>query len=148
VAEEEVVWPWGLSDRDPDPSSRPWIFNPRGFLVAVLEGSEEANRASRALGEAGFAEGERRIYAGEQVLDERRRFIAQQGLGRRLVEKLTIDAEAVDLFVDYAENGRAFMWVRVRERKDANRAIRALSEYGVLHFRYYGDGDLEDIHIR
>ena len=139
------MWPWGMSEHDPDPASRPWVFNPRGFLVAVLESEEEAGRASIALGEVGFAEGQRRIYTGEQVMDERQRFVAQQGPGRRLVEKLTIDAKAVDLFLGYAREGRSFLWIRVPERDDANRAIRGLSRHRVLHFRYYGDSGVEDV---
>ncbi|MFN2505080.1 MAG: hypothetical protein ABR540_12800 [Acidimicrobiales bacterium] len=78
MVDDEVVWPWGMSDRDPDPASRPWVFNPHGFLVNVLDGTAEAERASLALGELGFAEDHRRIYTGEQVVDERQRFVAQQ----------------------------------------------------------------------
>ncbi len=147
MADNEVVWPWGMSDRDPDPASRPWIFNPRGFLVAVLAGTEEAQRDGAVLGQAGFPEGHRRIYTGEQVLDERRRFVAQQGPGRRLVEKLTIDTDVLDLFIEYAEKGRAFLWIRVPRRDDANRAIRALVGHPVLHYRYYGENSVEDIHV-
>ena len=145
MTDEEVVWPWGMSERDPDPASRPWVFSPRGFLVAVLGDTAEGERASVHLGEVGFAEGERRLYTGEQVVDERRRFVAQQGAGRRLVEKLTIDNKAVDLFLEFAESGRSFLWIRVPEREDANRAIRGLSAHRVLHFRYYGDGGAEDL---
>jgi len=145
VADTEAPWPWGMSDEDPDPASRPWVFHPRGFLVAVLEDTAEGERASEHLGEAGFTERERRLYTGEQVIDERRRFIAQQGAGRRLVEKLTIDNKAVDLFVQFAEAGRSFLWVRVPERADANRAIRGLSAHRVLHFRYWGDSGAEDL---
>jgi hypothetical protein len=143
--DEEVTWPWGMSDVDPDPSSRPWVFNPHGFLVAVLDDAAEAERASAALGEVGFDERYRRIYTGAQVMDERQRFVAQQSPGRRLVEKLTIDAKAVDRFLAYAREGRAFLWVRVPEREDANRAIRGLSRHKVLHFRYYGDSGVEDV---
>lgn len=134
-----------MSEDDPDPASRPWVFNPRGFLVAVLEDTAEGELASAHLGTIGFAEGDRRLYTGEQVIDERQRFLAQQGPGRRLVEKLTIDAKAVDLFLGFAEKGRSFLWVRVPERADANRAIRGLSAHRVLHFRYYGDGGVEDL---
>ena len=147
VADSEFVWPWGMSDRDPDPRSRPWVFSPHGFLVAVLANTGEAERASTALGQAGFPDGHRRIYTGEQVMDERRRFVAQQGAGRRLVENLTIDADVLQLFIDYAESGRAFLWVRVPKREDANRAIRALGGHRVLHYRYYGDKSVEDIHL-
>ena len=148
MADEEVVWPWGMSDRDPDPASRPWVFNPHGFLVAVLEDTAEAETATRSLGEIGFAETELRIFTGEQVTHERQQFVAQQSRGRRLVEKLTIDAKTLDLFLDYATAGRCFLWVRVPTRDDANRAIRGLSPHRVLHLRYYGDDDLHDIHVR
>lgn len=32
-----------------DPSSRPWKFRPRGYLVVILASSEEAQRAETAL---------------------------------------------------------------------------------------------------
>ena len=134
-----------MTDRDPDPASRPWVFKPQGFLVAVVEDEEEAVRAGAALTEVGFAEDEWRLYTGEQVVDERQRFVAQQSTGRQLVEKLTIDTKAVDLFMDYARAGRCFLWVRVPHREDANRAIRGMSPCRVLLFRYYGDGAVEDL---
>ena len=144
---KDVVWPWGMTDRDPDPSERPWVFNPHGFLLAVLADAEEADRAAAALGEVGFGEGERRIYPGEQVLDERERFVAQQSAARRLVERVTVDNEVVHRLLDYARAGRAFLWVRVPDRADANRAIRGLSALDVLYYRYYGNAGIEDIQM-
>ena len=144
---EEVVWPWGLTERDPDPATRPWVFNPVGFLLTVVEDDAEAQRAGAALEEVGFTEAQHRSYSGEQVIRDRERFHAQQSAARRLVEKVTIDSEAVQLLLDYAHAGRAFLWVRVPEREDANRAIRALSANKVLYFRYYGDAGVEDIRM-
>lgn len=141
----KVVWPWGMTEQDPDPASRPWVFNPHGFLVAVLENDAEAERANAALDEVGFSEEERRTYPGRQVLEDRANFLARQGPARRLVEKVTSDTETVNRFIQYAEEGRAFLWVRVPDRADANRAIRGLSTNGVLFFRYYGDSGVEDI---
>lgn len=134
-----------MTDRDPDPASRPWVFKPQGFLVAVIQDADEAARAGAALTEVGFAEDERRLFTGEQVVDERQRFVARQSATRQLVEKLTIDSKAVDLFMDYARAGRCFLWVRVPNREDANRAIRGLSQCRVLLFRYYGDNTVEDV---
>lgn len=145
--DNEVVWPWGMTERDPDPASRPWVFNPRGFLLAVLEDDAEAERAGEALGQVGFTAGERRIYSGAQVLDDRERFLAQQSTARRLVERVTIDNEVLNLLIDYAHAGRAFMWVRTPGREDANRAIRGLSTHNVLYFRYYGDDGVEEIRM-
>jgi hypothetical protein len=146
--EEEVVWPWGLTDRDPDPASRPWVFRPRGFLAAVLEDADRAAEAVALLRQAGFAEKDLRTYTGQQVLDDRERFLAQQGPLRRVVGEMTSDSDAVALFSSYARDGRSFLWVHAPDRESANRAIRSLSGCGVLHLRYYGDDSLEDIHVR
>ena len=143
----EVVWPWGMTERDPDPASRPWVFNPVGFLLAVVEDDAEAARAGAALEAVGFTPDEHRSYSGEQVIRDRDRFHAQQSAARRLVERVTIDNEAVQLLLDYAQAGRAFLWIRVPARDDANRAIRALSANKVLYFRYYGDAGVEDIRM-
>jgi hypothetical protein len=144
---DKVVWPWGMSDEDPDPATRPWVFNPRGFLLVVLEDDAEAERAGAALEQVGFGEDQRRIHAGAQVLDERERFLAQRSTAQRLVEKVTIDTEVLHLLLDYARAGRAFLWVRVPDRADANRAIRGLSATKVLYFRYYGDAGVEEIRM-
>jgi hypothetical protein len=145
--DEEIVWPWGMTERDPDPASRPWVFRPRGFLVAVLEDDDAADSATLSLREAGFPERRLRSFTGNQVLEDRERFLASQRSVRRLVERVTSDTDAVQRFVDYAQAGRAFLWVYVPDRKDANRAIRALSEHEVLHFRYFGDDSIEDLHV-
>ena len=144
---DEVAWPWGMTDQDPHPSTRPWIFSPKRFLLVVLADTDEANGAGQTLLGDGLGEGAFRIYTGEELLEGRQQFVAQQGPGRRLVEKLTIDSEALDLLVEYAREGRAFMWVRTPEREDANRVIRALSTHRVLFYRYYGTDSVEDIHM-
>lgn len=142
---EEVVWPWGMSDRDPDPSDRPWVFNPKGFVLIVLDDDAEAARAAARLQEVGFAKGHLRTYSGAQVLEDRKRFVARQSLARRVVESVTIDSEAVDRLLGYAEDGRAFLWAVAPTRDDANRAIRNLYDHRVRFVRYYGDRGVEDI---
>ncbi|MGI8806784.1 MAG: hypothetical protein ACR2KK_02810 [Acidimicrobiales bacterium] len=144
--DDEVVWPWGMTERDPDPASRPWVFNPHGFLLAVVADTAEAERAEAALAAVGFGSGRQRTYTGEQVLEDRARHVAQQGIARRLVETVTIDNEAVDLLLGFARAGRSFVWIRTPQREDANRAIRGLSTCSVLYFRYYGD-EVEEIRM-
>lgn len=145
--EEEIVWPWGMAEGDPDPSSRPWVFNPLGFLLAVVADVEEAERARSALVEVGFPKNHSRAFSGEQVIEDRARFEAQQGAARRIVERVTIDTEAFNLLLSYARAGRAFVWIRTPSREDANRAIRGLSTHHVLYFRYYGDAGVEEIRM-
>ena len=146
--EEEVVWPWGMTEDDPDPATRPWVFRPRGFLVAVLEDDAKAEEAKATLRAAGFAEKDLRSYPGRQVLEDRERFLAQQGTVRRVVEEVTIDSKAVALFSDYAREGRSFLWIYAGNRDNANRAVHSLASHEVLHLRYYGHDTLEDIHVR
>lgn len=148
MATGDVVWPWGMSEQDPDPASRPWVFNPRGFLLIVFEDGDEAARAGATLLDAGFADEHRRTYSGEQLLEDRARFVAQQGRARRVVENLTIDSEAVERLLGYARDGRAFMWVVAPAKEDANRAIRALAGHRVDFFRYYGDRGVEDVRMQ
>ena len=143
--EEKVVFPWGMDEGDPDPSSRPWVFNPQGFLLAVVADSTEAEEARAALRDAGFPEGHSRTFTGQKVLEDRARFEAQQGPARRLVERVTIDTEVFNQLLDYAKAGRAFVWIRTARREDANRAIRGLSARQVLYFRYYGESGVEEI---
>jgi hypothetical protein len=49
--ESENTFPMDITD----PSSRPWNFRPEGYLVVILAGTEEAERAEAALVEGGFA---------------------------------------------------------------------------------------------
>jgi hypothetical protein len=144
---DRVVWPWGMTDQDPDPASRPWVFNPRGFLLVVVEDDAEAERAGAALEQVGFDADHRRVYPGTEVVADRERFLAQRSTAQRLVEKVTIDTEVLQLLLDYARAGRAFVWVRAPAREDANRAIRGLSANKVLYFRYYGEAGVEDIRM-
>jgi hypothetical protein len=66
--EREVVWPMGLSDYDPSLADRPLAFNPKGFLVAILEDDDHAEQARVALMKAGFAERDLRVYTSQQIL--------------------------------------------------------------------------------
>jgi hypothetical protein len=144
--QEHVLWPTGMTDRDPPARSRPLIFRPEGFLVAILEDAEQAERARATLRGAGFADGVLRIYAGQQILDDWERFMSQRGVAGRVVGALTDDQETIDLYHGYAREGRAALWVYVPDEADADRAVRCLADYNVLHIRHYGHDSQVDIH--
>ena len=86
MSEDGVVWPTGMTDRDPDLSSRPLVFDPQGFLVAILEDSSRAEAAAAALRDAEFAEEDLRIYTSEQILEDRERFLEQRSVPAALLE--------------------------------------------------------------
>jgi len=143
----EVVWPTGMSDQDPAARARPLFFNPQGFLVAILQDDDQAEQAKATLAEAGFAQGDLRVYTSQQILDSWERFQAERSLGQRVAGALTDDPDTIELYFGYARQGRAALWVHVREEPDAKRAVRALADHQVLHFRHYGHSRQDDLHI-
>jgi hypothetical protein len=62
----DVVWPMGM---DQDLSTRALVFNPRGFLVAILEDDDACERAGVALVDAGFGSEDLRVYTSHQIID-------------------------------------------------------------------------------
>ena len=68
----DVVWPMGM---ERDLSTRPMVFNPEGFLVAILNNTEACERARTALLEAGFSDGDLRIYTSQQILEDHEIFL-------------------------------------------------------------------------
>ena len=146
--EHEVAWPTGMSDQDPPARGRPLVFAPEGFLVAIMEDADQAEQAGAALAEAGFAERDLRIYTSQQILDSWERFQAERSLAQRAAGALTDDPDTIEAYFGYAREGRSALWVHAPEDADANRAVRVLADHQVLHFRYYGHGRQDDLHLR
>ena len=148
MSANDVVWPTGMSDQDPAARDRPLFFNPQGFLVAVLEDADQAERARAALADAGFAERDLRVYTSQQILDSWERFLVERSLAQRVVGAVTDDPATIELYFGYARQGRAALWVHVPDDADADRAVRCLADHQVLHFRHYGHSSQDDLHIR
>jgi hypothetical protein len=148
MADIDIVWPVGTTDQDPDLSARPMIFNPKGFLVAILPGADEAERAAAAIRTAGFADRKLRIFTSEQMLDDYARYTAQPSLSRRVVATLTDDPETIDLYYGHARDGRFALWVHVTDDEEANRAIRGLAGCATLHIRHYGHRRQSDFYLQ
>jgi hypothetical protein len=148
MSEDEVVWPTGMSDQDPAARDRPLVFNPQGFLVAILNDADQAEQAKTTLAEAGFAERDLRVYTSQQILDSWERFQAERSLPQRVAGAITDDPDTIEQYFGYARQGRSALWVHVPDDADAKRAVRALADHQVLHFRHYGHGSQQDLHIR
>ena len=148
MEEHEVVWPMGMSDQDPALADRPLVFNPKGFLVAILDDDDHAERARAALRTAGFADRDLRVYTSQQILDDHERFLAQRSIARRVVGAVAGDTDALKRYFDRAREGRAALWVHVPDDADAERAVRCLADHPVLHLRHYGQDRQDDLHIR
>jgi hypothetical protein len=148
MADTDTVWPVGTTDQDPDLSSRPMISHPKGFLVAILPGADEAERAAAALRQAGFADQKLRIFTSQQILDDYARYTAQPSLPRRVVATLTDDPETIELYYGHARDGCFALWVHVTEDDEANRAIRGLAGCATLHIRHYGHRRQSDFYLQ
>jgi hypothetical protein len=143
----QVAWPTGMSDQDPAARGRPLVFDPQGFLVAILEDADQAEEARVALAEAGFADRDLRVYTSRQILDSWERFQAERTLAQRVAGAITDDPATIELYFGYARAGRSALWVHVPDEADAKRAIRGLADHQVLHFRHYGHDRQDDLHI-
>jgi hypothetical protein len=148
MSANEVVWPTGMSDQDRTARDRPLVFNPQGFLVAILEDADQAEQARAALAAAGFADGDLRVYTSQQILDSWERFQAERSLAQRVAGAITDDPATIELYFGYARAGRAALWIHVPGDDDADRAVRGLADHQVLHFRHYGHHSQQDLHIR
>ena len=148
MSANQVPWPTGMSDQDPTARDRPLVFNPQGFLVAILNDADQAEQAKTTLAEAGFAERDLRVYTSQQILDSWERFQAERSLAQRAVGAVTDDPVTIELYFGYAREGRSALWVHVPDEADADRAVRALADHQVLHFRHYGHDSQQDLHIR
>jgi hypothetical protein len=145
MEEYEVPWPTGMSDQDPAACDRPLVFNPQGFLVAILEDADRAEQARAALADAGFADRDLRVYTSQQILDGWERFQAERSLAQRVAGALTDEPDTIERYLGYAREGHAALWVHV---PDAKRAVRGLADHQVLHIRHYGHDRQDDLHIR
>jgi hypothetical protein len=145
--EHEVVWPMGLSDQDPSLADRPLAFNPKGFLVAILDDDDHTEQARAALQAAGFADRDLRVYTSQQILDDHQRYLAQRGLARLVVSAVTVDPDSLKRYLDRAREGHAALWVHVPDDADAKRAVRLLADHPVIHLRHYGQDGQEDLHL-
>jgi hypothetical protein len=148
MADTDIVWPVGTTDQEPDLADRPLVFHPKGFLVAILPGLEEAQRAAGALHTAGFADRQLRIFTSEQILEDYARYVARMSRPRRVAAAVTDDQETLDLYHGHARDGRAALWIHVTDDDEANRAIRGLSDSAALHIRHYGHHRQTDFRLR
>lgn len=133
---------------DRDLATRPLVLNPNGFLVAILDDAEACERARAALLLEGFAADDLRVYTSSEILEDHERYLAARSRTRRVVGALTDDQATIELYFGYAAQGRGALWVHVPEKGGASRAVRALIGRGVLHYRYFGDDEQLDIHVR
>jgi len=141
--ESENTFPMDITD----PSSRPWNFRPEGYLVVILAGTEEAERAEAALVEGGFAPRDIKLYTGKQILDNHEEYMGRRGVTGKVVGSVADDLEGRELYLGYAREDRCALWLRLPDEADVPKALRILADHHYLHTRYYGSEQQTDFHI-
>ena len=141
--ESENTFPMDITD----PSSRPWNFRPEGYLVVILSGTEEAQRAETALVAAGFAPRDVKLYTGKQILDNHEEYMERRGVTSKVVGSVADDVEGRELYLGYAREDRSALWLRLPDEAHVPKALRVLADYHYLHTRYYGSEQQTDFHV-
>ncbi len=129
-----------------DPS-RPLNFRPQGYLVVILAGLEEAQRAQTALVDAGFDLADIKLYTAEEILANYEAYASARGLTAKVLGAVVDDAEGRDLYLAYAREGRSAMWLRVPDDSNVRKALTVLADHDYLHARHYGNETQTDFHI-
>lgn len=141
--ESENTFPMDITD----PSSRPWNFRPEGYLVVILAGTEEAERAEASLVERGFVPRDIKLYTGKQILDNHDEYMRSRGVTGKVVGSVADDVEGRELYLGYAREDRCALWLRLPDEADVPKALRVLADHQYLHTRYYGSERQTDFHI-
>jgi hypothetical protein len=143
VDESENTFPMDITD----PSSRPWNFRPGDYLVVILAGTEEAERAEAALVERGFAARDVRLYTGKQILINHEEYMGRRGVTSMVVGSVADDVEGRELYLGYAREDRCALWLRLPNEADVPKALRVLADHRYLHTRFYGSDQQTDFHV-
>ena len=130
-----------------DLASRPWSFRPEGYLVVLLAGTDEAQRAETALVAEGFAPRDVKLYTAKQILDNYEEYQRRRTVTGKVVGSVVDDQEARELYLEYAREDRCALWLRLPDEDDVPKALRVLADHDYLHARYYGSGEQTDYHV-
>jgi hypothetical protein len=122
-------------------------FRPEGYLVVILAGTEEAQRAEAALVEGWFAPRDITLYTGKQILDNHEEYMGRRGVTGKVMGSVADDLEGGELHLRYAREDRCALWLRLPDEADVPKALRVLADYHYLHTRYYGAEQQTDFHV-
>jgi len=140
--ENENTFP--MDNIDP---SRPWNFRPEGYLVVILAGTDEGQRAETAIVAEGFAAADVKLYTGKEILDNYEEYKRRSGVTNKVVGPWFDDEEGRELYLGYARDDRCALWLHLPREADVRKALRVLADHDYLHTRYYGSEKQTDFHI-
>ena len=136
---------WPL-ERPADGTLRPWYLTAAGYLMVLFRDPEEARRAERGLLERGVPAEEVRLYESEELLRIVSRLRQERSLVARAVAALVVDPGAKERFMDNAQAGGSTLWLVARSKERADQLVGLLADYGYSSVRYYGEGEVAEVH--
>jgi hypothetical protein len=142
MGESENTFPMDITD----PSSGPWNLRPEGYLVVILAGPEEAERAAAALVERGFAPPDIKLYTGKQILDNHDEYIGAKGSRPKWWAPWPTTWR-VGTLPGYVREDRCALWLRLPDEAEVPKALRVLADHRYLHTRYHGSQQQTDFHV-
>ncbi len=123
------------------------VFNPKHLIVAVIDDEARAEQAAAALGDAGFVPpDDMRLVPGQEVLNVGDAYNDTKGLLGRIAGLFpSEEQEAAKEYVEAAERGALFVFVRVPEDEQRTTARGILKTHGARAMRYYGENTITDL---
>ena len=124
-------------------------YYPTGYVVAVLDSSDQAKQAAHALYQAGFDADQVRVFTADEVLAVIHRFQQERTLAQRIGHALAADeGEAEQEDLEAAQRGHAFATVHAPNVAEARRVAGMLVQHGAYRVRYYGREVMTDLSLR
>ena len=121
-------------------------YYPTGYVVAVLDSSNQAKQAAHALYEAGFDADQVRVFTADEVLAIDGRFRQERTLAQRIGHALAADeGEAEQEYLGAAQRGHAFVTVHAPDAAEARRVAAIVTQQGAYDVRHYGRALLTDL---
>jgi hypothetical protein len=112
---EQRDWPPEQRDWPPEQSAkgtlRPWHDTAAGYLAALFEDAEEAQRAQRGLQQRGVPEGDLRLYDGEETLRIASRLQQERSILAKAIKEIVVDHRAERRWLGNARAGGSLLLI-------------------------------------
>src|SRR4029450_13129948 len=124
---------------------RPWHDTAAGYLAALFEDLEEAQRAQRGLQQQGVPEGDLRLYDGEETLRIAARLQQERSILAKSIKEIVVDHRAERRWLGNARAGGSLLFLYAPTKERAKRMVRLLADYHYGSLDYFGEHGVEVI---
>ena len=139
---EQRDWPPEQSAKG---TLRPWHYTAVGYLAALFEDPEEAQRAQRGLQQRGVPEGDLRLYDGEETLRMASRLQQERSILAKAINTVVVDHQVRERWLANARAGGSQLWVHAPTKDRADRLVGLLADYHYLSLHYFGEDGVETV---